>query len=55
MIFSITKTLTLLAAMAPLHSALADHPKPKQGVFLLSNQPENEVGVYESLDDGTLS
>ncbi|KAL3937830.1 MAG: hypothetical protein SGBAC_007142 [Bacillariaceae sp.] len=55
MIFSITKTLTLLAAMAPLHSASADHPKPKQGVFLLSNQPENEVGVYESLDDGTLS
>jgi hypothetical protein len=29
--------------------------KPKQGVFVLSNQPENEVGVYESLDDGHLS
>jgi len=29
--------------------------KPKQGVFLLSNQFENEVGVYESLDDGALS
>ena len=29
--------------------------KPKQGVFLLSNQFENEVGVYESLDNGALS
>lgn len=29
--------------------------RPKQGVFLLSNQPTNEVGVYESLDDGSLS
>jgi hypothetical protein len=29
--------------------------RPKQGVFLLSNQRANEVGVYESLENGSLS
>lgn len=28
--------------------------RPRQGVFSLSNQPNNQVGVWESLDDGAL-
>jgi len=31
-----------------------DNERPKQGVFLLSNQPNNQVGVWESLDTGDL-
>ena len=51
---SFGKALAIL--VATLTPAIADRPgKPKQGVFLLSNQLENEVGVYESLDDGALS
>ena len=52
----ISKVITLLAAIAPLDViGVLGAKRPKQGVFLLSNQPENEVGVYESLDDGALS
>lgn len=52
----ISKVITLLAVIAPLDViGVLGAKRPKQGVFLLSNQPENEVGVYESLDDGALS
>lgn len=56
------QTIALLAASSVMQPTLVhahehgdDSSKPKQGVFVLSNQIENEVGVYESLDDGALS
>ena len=43
----ITKTITTLLTTAllvtPPTAVLSEKSKPKQGVFLLSNQPENEV------------
>jgi len=52
-----SKTIALLATVVPptIIQAHEHASKPKQGVFVLSNQVENEVGVYESLDDGALS
>ena len=45
--------ISLIAATG--HAFDGSTPKPKQGVFVLSNQPTNEVGVYESMSDGSLS
>ena len=42
--------LLILALVGSLQAASA----AKQGVFLLSNQPTNEVGVWESTEDGAL-
>jgi len=49
---NLSKAITLITAAIFGEKKVG---KPKQGVFLLSNQFENEVGVYESLDNGALS
>jgi hypothetical protein len=46
--------LTLISSSLLVTSANADHEKPSQGVFLLSNQADNQVGVWKSNDDGSL-
>lgn len=46
---------TLFLSTAAAHgSHKNDDVRPRQGVFSLSNQPNNQVGVWESLDDGAL-
>jgi len=44
-----------LTTIAILSRGVLSVDRPKQGVFVLSNQIYNEVGVFESLDDGSLN
>ena len=43
----------ILSTLA-IQSSASHTTRPRQGVFLNSNQLDNEIGVWESLDDGSL-